>query len=138
MLSPAAGVSFDCGDLLASDLSNVGVLLLTEQCWDDQLMAKVGAALLCRWLAPSACQCSHLVVVFLRNTQAHVHGRQALLAWVRLHALCQWPPWLHIHRHISLQACQLAVQQHHSLSCASNNMLNSILAAAATAVPGCC
>ncbi|WIA16583.1 hypothetical protein OEZ85_013251 [Tetradesmus obliquus] len=37
------GVSFDCGDLLASDLSNVGVLLLTEQCWDDQLIAKAAA-----------------------------------------------------------------------------------------------
>jgi hypothetical protein len=36
-----AGVSFECGDLLASDLSSVGVLLLTEQCWDDELIAKV-------------------------------------------------------------------------------------------------
>jgi hypothetical protein len=36
-----AGISFECGDLLASDLSNVGVLLLTAQCWDDAPIAKV-------------------------------------------------------------------------------------------------
>jgi hypothetical protein len=41
----AAGVSFQCSDLLASDLSSVGVLLLTEQCWDDQLISKVGGVL---------------------------------------------------------------------------------------------
>lgn len=36
-----AGVSFKCADLLTSDLSNVGVLMLTEQCWDKDLIDKV-------------------------------------------------------------------------------------------------
>lgn len=37
-----AGVAFKCQDLLESDLSDVGVLMLTEQCWDQELVAKVG------------------------------------------------------------------------------------------------
>lgn len=35
-------VSFQCGDLLTSDLSRVAVLVLTEQCWDQELIGMVG------------------------------------------------------------------------------------------------
>jgi hypothetical protein len=57
LLALVAGVSFHCGDLLAGDLSSVGMLLLTEQCWDDQLIAKVGAALS---LLPVACSTTRI------------------------------------------------------------------------------
>lgn len=42
MLWPHAGlVQLEQGDMLGSDLSNVGVLLLANQCWDKQLMTVV-------------------------------------------------------------------------------------------------
>lgn len=34
-------VEFMHGDLLESDLSNTGILVLTSQCWDDDLKTKV-------------------------------------------------------------------------------------------------
>lgn len=34
-------VEFIHGNILKSDLSNVGILVLTSQCWDDDLKIKV-------------------------------------------------------------------------------------------------
>ena len=36
-----SGVTFIPADLLSSQLADVGVLVLTNQCWDDDLMDKV-------------------------------------------------------------------------------------------------
>ncbi|KAI8470449.1 MAG: hypothetical protein J3K34DRAFT_509624 [Monoraphidium minutum] len=87
------GVSFECGDLLASSLEGVAVLQVTEQCWDPDLLRRAAAKAQSE-LAPGA------VVVDYTGGLVSRLGRGRLLAvqevavsWgtVRMHACVMGP-----------------------------------------------
>ncbi|GIL68795.1 hypothetical protein Vafri_22030 [Volvox africanus] len=44
-LTGVKGVRFTCGDLLQDDVSNAGLVVLADQCWDEQLAAAASAKL---------------------------------------------------------------------------------------------
>lgn len=61
------GVHSVCGDLLGSDLSQVGVLVLADQCWDKSLLTQVSP---CIHAAGRGC--------FMLDAWLMTHSRQGL------------------------------------------------------------
>lgn len=73
-----AGMTFMQGDLLDSDLSNVSVLMLANQCWDKHLIRKATAKL------GSELQTGAVVVEYTESLKRYTTGRLELLTVVRV------------------------------------------------------
>ena len=82
-----AGVSFNCGDLLGSCLEGVGVLQVTEQCWPEALLDKVGSLLQPRG-------CARVITTIATSLVSEIRGSLLWRMFARRswHGLCMQQP----------------------------------------------